>query len=455
MNRWLLSIRTAHVDRGLALFWLLACCMLTGCAAFTNPVANGIPVRRLPTELLSSPRREGLETVPLSMLRMRQPPEYLIGPGDVLGVFVPGIFPMTIEGQDLPTPPVNFPSRIDPIAAGLPPSMGYPFTVRSDGTLPLPLVDPIRVEGMTVEQAHDAIRRTFREKGLLQPSRDGVYLSLMQPRQIRVLVFRQEVGGFASGGRGDIATSSVKQGTGHIVDLRAYENDVLTALSLTGGLPGLDTYDSVFIFRSGMDKPHLTGALRGVAPEEIPAKAAELGVEVVRLPTRWPPNEPLPFGPQDVELAPGDVVFIESRTRDFFYTGGLLPRGEFQLPRDYDLDVVEAVAQVRGTLLNGAFGGNNLNGLLIQPGIGNPNPTSLTVIRRTPGGGQVAILVDLNRALKDPRERILVQPGDVLILQETRGEAFARYFTNVFNFGFISNVIQRSSTTGTTVLNVP
>ncbi len=431
------------------------CMMLTGCAAFTNPVANGIPVRRLPSELLSTPRREGLETVPLSMLRQQPPHEYLIGPGDVLGVFVPGIFPMTVENQDLPTPPVNFPSRIDPLGSGLPPSMGYPVIVRDDGTIVLPLVDPIPVAGLSIPDAYETIRRAFREKRLLQPDRDGIYVSLMQPRQIRVLVFRQEVGGFASGGRGDITTSAVKQGTGHIVDLRAYENDVLTALALTGGLPGLDTFDGVFIFRGGMHRERLSGALRNSGPEEVHALAAELGIQVVHIPTRWPPGQPLPFRPEDVILEEGDVVLIEARTRDFFYTGGLLNRGEYRLPRDYDLDVVEAVAQVRGMLVNGAFGGNNLNGVQVQAGMGNPNPSSLTVIRRTPGGGQIPILVDLNRALTDPRERILVQPGDILILQETRGEAFTRYFNNVFSLGLFTNFIQRGSANGTTTLIVP
>jgi hypothetical protein len=277
----------------------------------------------------------------------------------------------------------------------------------------------------------------------------------MQPRQVRVLVFRQEVGGFAAGGLGDIATSNVKQGTGHIIDLRAYENDLLTALSYTGGLPGLDAYDGIFIFRGGMSNAELNERLSNSKPDEEPRSWSELNIEIVHIPTRWPAWEPVPFQPEDVVLHDGDVVFIEARSRDFFYTGGLLPRGEFQLPRDYDLDVVEAVAQVRGTLLNGAFGGNNLNGLLIQPGIGNPNPSALTVVRRTPNGGQIPISVDLNRALRDPRERIVVQAGDVLILQETAGEAIARYVTNVFSFGYNANVIQRGSATGTTTLVVP
>jgi hypothetical protein len=426
--------------------------LLPGCAALTNPTLNGIPVRRLPTELLSSPRREVLQTVPLSLLRQAQPEEYRLGPGDVLGVYIAGVVPPAFNLEQLAPPPVNFPSRIDPSGAGLPPSLGYPMEVRNDGTIALPLTDPIPVEGLTIEQANALVRRMYLEQGVLQPGRDAVWVTLMQPRQVRVMVFRQEIGGFAAGGRGDIATSNVKQGTGHVVDLRAYENDVLSALAYTGGLPGLDAYDGIFIFRGGLSNPELAARIQASngAPDSL--TWSDLDLEIVHIPTRWPPGAPLPFEPADIVLNTGDVVFLESRTRDFFYTGGLLPRGEFQLPRDYDLDVVEAIAQVRGTLVNGAFGGNNLNGLLIQPGIGNPNPSALTVIRRTPSGGQIPIRVDLNRALTDPRERILVQAGDVLILQETAGEAIARYFTNVFNFSVASS---NSPTDGIISTSVP
>ncbi|MCA9189875.1 MAG: polysaccharide biosynthesis/export family protein, partial [Planctomycetales bacterium] len=432
---------------------LALCFFATGCASLTNPTLNGIPVRRLPPEMLSNPRREAMQTVPLSVLRQRQPDDYLLGPGDVLGIYVAGVVPPTFDAQQIAPPPVNFPSRIDPAGTGLPPSLGYPMTIRNDGTLSLPLIDPLRMEGRTIEQAQDVIRHTYLEKGILTPGREAVWVTLMQPRQFRVMVFRQEVGGFAAGGRGDIATSNVKQGTGHIVDLRAYENDVLSALAYTGGLPGLDAYDGVFIFRGGLANGVLAERLEACESGCIdPGCWADLDVQITHIPTRWPPCEPLPIHPDDVVLEEGDVLFLESRTRDFFYTGGLLPRGEFQLPRDYDLDVLEAIAQVRGTLVNGAFGGNNLNGLLIQTGIGNPNPSALTVVRRTPSGGQIPISVDLNRALRDPRERILIQPGDLLILQETAGEAIARYFTNVFNFSAASN---NNPTRGVAAVSVP
>ncbi|MCA9140184.1 MAG: polysaccharide biosynthesis/export family protein [Planctomycetales bacterium] len=431
--------------RRLSSFMLAACltCLASGCASWTNPVLNGIPVRKLPPELLSQSRREGLQTVPLSLLRQKPPKDYALAAGDVLGVYISGVFPLTLADQPLTTPPVYFPSQIDPLGAGLPPSLGYPVTIRNDGTLALPLVDPISLDGLTIEQANQRVRDAYSEKGILQPGRESVMLTLMQPRQIRVMVFRQEVGGFAAGGRGDISTNNVKQGTGHVVDLRAYENDVVNALVNTGGLPGQDAYSGVFIFRGGLDETGLAEHLQTLSPGEKPSIHSELSVKVDYIPTRWPAGQPLPFEPETAVLHEGDVVFLESRTNDLFYTGGLLPAGERTLPRDYDLDVVEAVAQVRGTLLNGAFGGNNFNGLLIQKGIGNPNPSALTVIRRTPNGGQIPISVDLNRALVDPRERIIVQPGDVLILQERFGESLTRYLNDIFNFNVL--VYQRGS----------
>jgi hypothetical protein len=133
-----------------------------------------------------------------------------------------------------------------------------------------------------------------------------------------------------------------------------------------------------------------------------------------------------------------------------------MPPGMHVLPRDRDLDVVEAVALVRGPLINGAFGGSNLAGNLIQPGIGGPSPSLLAVVRRTPGGGQVVIRVDLRRALREPQERLIVRPGDVLILQESPGESFARYFTQTFlNFDILWSVFRTSRATGIVDVTAP
>ena len=65
------------------------------------------------------------------------------------------------------------------------------------------------------------------------------------------------------------------------------------------------------------------------------------------------------------------------------------------------------------------------------------------------------IRVDLNRALRDPRERIYVQPGDVLVLQETSGEALIRYFNQVFNFSVNWQLIHGPHESGNVSTSLP
>jgi hypothetical protein len=154
------------------------------------------------------------------------------------------------------------------------------------------------------------------------------------------------------------------------------------------------------------------------------------------------PGEEIPFTRDDVTLRNGDIVFIETREAEVFYVGGILPPGEFPLPQNYDLDVLTAIAQVRGPLFNGALGGNNFTGQFIAGGIGQPSPTNLTIIRRIQGVGEIRIRVDLAKAARDPRERLIIMPGDTLILQETFGEAVARYFTSNFSLGIFSEILR-------------
>lgn len=428
---------------------------VSGCASLTNPVANGIPVRRLPPELLAGPSRESMQTIPLTLLRQKPPPVYRLAPHDVLGIYIDGVLPARVPQHVAENPPVFFPSQIDPLARGLPPALGYPVPVREDGRISLPMLDPLAVEDRSIPETADLIRRTYVDKGILQAGRERIFVSLMQPRMTRVTVIRQETGGFTTGGLGGIVSASNKRGTGHVVSLRAYENDVLTALAETGGLPGLDAYDEILIFKRADGDAAIVPTLESLPRGKAPLLVASLCPRVIQIPVRAVPHQPLPFRLEDIVLESGDVVFLEARAAELFYTAGLLPAGEHVLPRDYDLDVVEAIARVQGSLVNGGFSATNNVGVLTQRGMGNPNPSLLTVLRRTPGGGQVPIRVDLNRALRDPRERILVRAGDVLILQETPGEAVARYFTDAFRLNIVSQIITSSTTTGTAALVTP
>src|SRR5205085_5376048 len=222
----------------------------------------------------------------------------------------------------------------------LPPATGYPVPVEPDGTLALPVGGPLRVEGMTVAEAREAIRTFYAGKGLLKPETDRVLVSLLQPRQYQVLVVRQEGSAFTQTALEGVLVSGNKRGTGYLVDLPAYENDVLHALLLTGGLPGRDVCEAVVIERDAAAAvaPRLGPPAPGCAPPGPPPR----GAQALRLPLRLPPGGKPHVRPEDVILQTGDVVYLEP-CEEVFYTGGLLPPGEHILPRDRDLDVVGAV----------------------------------------------------------------------------------------------------------------
>ena len=101
----------------------------TGCASLTNPIANGVPARLVPEELLAESQDE-FEQVPLSWLNIVPPKIYRLDTGDIVGVYVEGAL-----GDRDQLPPINFPQIAD-----LPPSIGFPTSCppiptmsRSDG----------------------------------------------------------------------------------------------------------------------------------------------------------------------------------------------------------------------------------------------------------------------------------------------------------------------------------
>lgn len=411
------------------LLMIIAACILvnSGCASVTNPVAaEGIPVREVPPQYLAKPR-EAEQLVPLTLLRQEEPKLYKLGPGDVLGVWAEGVL-----GERNAPPPVQIGTGPDST-----PVLGFPIPVRENGTIALPLIAPIRVEGLTLEQAEAEIRKAYTvTKQILQPDAARIIVTLQQARSYQVLVIREDASNLAVNPSGQIA--GVRRGTGTVLNLPAYKNDVLNALTLSGGLPGLDAKNEIILLRGGLE--HASPGLNGTAmidPAMLDGKNLPPGFSsnaIQRIPLRLRPEEPIPFSKKDVVLQTGDILFVPERDAEVFYTAGLIQAGEFVLPRNYDLDVIEAIARTNGPIINGNLNQNNFTGQTVAGGLGFPSPSQLTVLRKTKGGGQIAIKVDLNRAFNDPRERILVQAGDILVLQETLGESVGRYFSTNFNY---------------------
>ena len=145
--------------------------------------------------------------------------------------------------------------------------------------------------------------------------------------------------------------------------------------------------------------PALEQLQNGADPAAINAAAGA----IVRIPLAVCPGDPLPFGPADIVLHDGDVIFIQSRTSECYYTGGLLPGGQFLLPRDYDLDVVDAIS-LAGGRPHGPAGFPLI--VQVRSGSGPGNiiaPSRMIILRRVPGRGEVKIYVDLRTLMNDSR----------------------------------------------------
>jgi protein involved in polysaccharide export with SLBB domain len=432
-------MRTARISTRTALcVAILGLVASSGCVSWT-----AIPAYRMPRSLLATPRA-GREPINLISLRQDPPPVYQLGPNDVLGVYIEGVL-----GTAEQPPPVHFPEPSQLSGSSLPPAIGYPMPVREDGTVALPLISPVRVAGLTLTQAEDEIRNTYiREKILPEGKQTRIIVTLMRKRTYQILVIREDSSSAqasASGEAGIAGTGLVKRGSARAIDLKAYENDVLHALTESGGLPGLDAKNEIKILRGAFsDAIGRESLMKDFDEGNSPPGISPDNPNIVRIPLRRRPEDPpLDIDEEDIILTNGDIVFIESREREVFYTGGLLTGREQLLPRDYDLDVLGALAVAGATIgttgsgggSSGGFYGGGLNPRGILP------PTDIIIVRKTKGGYQIPIRVKLNTALKNPAERILIQPGDLIILQYTPAEMVANILLNSINIQYFINRI--------------
>jgi protein involved in polysaccharide export with SLBB domain len=262
-----------------------------------------------------------------------------------------------------------------------------------------------------------------------------ITVQLLKKRRYRVTVIREDTQPIQTATVGG-AVSLANRRNGITLFLEAYKNDVLTALTLSGGPPAVDAKNEVIVQRGQYD----------------PARP-EKGV--TRIPLRFFPDEQLALSPADITMNEGDILIVPTRESEVFYTGGILGSRQIALPRDYDLNVLQAIALVGGPLANGGFTQNAFVAQSFAAGIGFPSPALVTVLRRMPNGQQLPIRVDLNVALKDPRERILIQPNDFLIMQEKPGDAIVRYLTQQFRFNTTVETIRSENIFQTLTGSVP
>ena len=347
----------------------------------------------------------------------RTKPSYFLDSGDVLGIFVEGVL-----GEKGSNPPIQYPDA----EKNMLPAMGYPVAVRENGTISLPLIKPISMKGFTIQQAEELVKQAYYGNQILNKN-SRIIVTLMRKRTVSITVIRQDNSlssrNFSRYNSQPVTHRSDRSARAKTLQLPAGENTVLQALIETGGIPGVNA-GGIQIYRDNK-----VGASYGTPGyPHVHQRAFEAGTSFPRSQsssTAQANRHHVQYRPSDSSanslkalygaLREGDVVNVESRPTEVFYTGGLLRGGEYALPRDKTLDVLEAVS-----IAGGSVGANDF-------GTGRVNPSSLVILRKTPGG-QVRIPVDLKAAVYNPALRYQIMPGDYLLLSYTPQE-------NATNFG--------------------
>lgn len=411
----------------------LSLCALSGCSVLTK---NSIRPIDLTYDQIPESRSNKVLIDP-RMLGTPIDAEHTVAAGDVLGIYIADVLGNRDELPQVAYP--NFRTKNSPIE----PFVGQPTKVESDGTIKLPFTEPLYVAGLSLPEVRDVITAEYvQSKRLVKEGRSNVVVSLITPRFFRIYVVRQDTRYNTPGLISPSESEISQRWSGTTLYLEPKEASVLTTLLRTGGMPGIDAKNEIWVMK-GVPEDELERAcipviekLEGHLPMMIPKDSSKL----VRIPLSQSIGEEQPFRPEDVVLGDGDVVFLPKRDGDQFMTGGMLPSGRHPLPRDRDIDVLEAIAISTGPSYGPAAG--TRAPYYAGGGKGILPPTDVVIIRRLSNDKQVKIRVDLKKCLDDPSERVIVARGDLILLKFKPGEMAGNMALNLFNLNFtISRVL--------------
>ena len=357
----------------------------------------------------------GQTIVDPSLFQQPKQTPYLLESGDTIGVFVEGV-----TGESNSMPPVHHP----PVGSDLPPAMGFPTLVLHDGTIRLPVIDRIDVRGLSVPQVESLIRKKYLEgQNPIITAQSRVIVSLMRKRTVNVLVVRGDQSQSMMDARfrgrntsSPVSARSDRSGRIYNLQLPAGDNDLLNAMIQSGGIPGVNSQDQLKVLRNQTRKKHQSDFVR-----------SRVGSDQSRFSQTFPlrshqgfDSRP-PFPRSQTRLNSGDIVSIEAKPTEAFYTGGLLGGGEFLIPRDRAISITEAISMVGGIPQSRGVGVVPLE-----------LPQSLTLLRRN-GNTQVSRRFNLVNGFSQQASRTRVMPGDYLILDYSDAQRVRNIGVGVLN----------------------
>ncbi|MFK7819147.1 MAG: polysaccharide biosynthesis/export family protein, partial [Planctomycetaceae bacterium] len=136
--------------------------------------------------LLADPSMARKSATARTVRKSKPTDPYKVQPGDTLGIFIPYIL-----GQEGEKPPIH----TDPTGVR-PPAMGYPVSVRDDGTISLPVIKAQKVAGLTLRGVEARLIHVLTvEQNILKKGTASVMVSLLRSVDDPIPEIRQGTGG--------------------------------------------------------------------------------------------------------------------------------------------------------------------------------------------------------------------------------------------------------------------
>ncbi len=255
----------------------------------------------------------------------------------------------------------------------------FAVRVRPDGLGDVPLVGPVRLQGLVLEAAEQAIAAASVERGVFREPH--ITATIKQPRLNRVTVV------------GAVETPGV-------FELRPGDSSLLAALVAAGGLNDKAT-PQVEIRRAADtsaspppgEGPHLAG--------QPPVRPASFGG------SHGPPRSEhinlvslVREGRAIHPLADGDVVMVRNRDPQPVHVLGLVNKpGQFEMPVNRDLRMLDVLAMAGG--------------------VSTPLSDKVYVIRQSEEQPPIVIALSIRDAKLQGEDNLRLAPGDIVSVEQT------------------------------------
>ncbi|ODA28883.1 polysaccharide biosynthesis/export family protein [Planctopirus hydrillae] len=353
---------------------VMFCVLLFGTIGYSGCSSpNHFSARTLPPQLVAK-KAENAQTLDLSKLATQYPSNELIGTGDVVEV--------TIAAGLGATEAVIFPTRIG-----------------EDGTANIPVVGPVELAGMELSDAEGAIASVAVSRGLYRQPHVTVTMKRRRLNRITVLGAVNKPG---------------------VVELPRDASDLLAAIVAAGNLsPTAGTHVEIRNPEKGAPSPtrnsdpiaRVSGQTEMGKPNDINAGVGAkktLQIDLVSAVKEGRGTE--------YRLEDGAVINVERHDYQPLQVIGLVTKpGKFDFPVGKDIHVLDAIA--------------------IAGGVSSKAANKIYVIRqRTDSSDPAVVTVSMQKAKSNGQENLLLQPGDVVSVEQTAATVMLDTITQVIRF---------------------